>query len=130
MSTFTNTFDYIGFIGTCVFPVATAFQAWKLYATQSADDISYGWQLGYMLAAILCTIYSIHYHLWAIASPLALDVVLMVGMIGVKVYLDMVPSTASPAETGVFISAAVARDRSPATSSLHQTHSNDAEERL
>eukprot|EP00897_Mesotaenium_endlicherianum_P006168 jgi/Mesen1/557/ME000105S10735 len=43
---FDDGYQIIGFIGTLMFPIATAAQTWKAFATKSAADISYGWLLG------------------------------------------------------------------------------------
>eukprot|EP00271_Cylindrocystis_brebissonii_P006021 TRINITY_DN18550_c0_g2_i1.p1 TRINITY_DN18550_c0_g2~~TRINITY_DN18550_c0_g2_i1.p1 ORF type:complete len:129 (-),score=10.54 TRINITY_DN18550_c0_g2_i1:310-696(-) len=104
MSTFANVFDWIGFCGAAIFPIATTIQLWKIVTTQSANDISYVWQGNYIFGAICSLIYCVYYHLWALVIPWGLDLIIICAMTVVKVQLER----AAPSEdTGMFIGATV-----------------------
>ncbi|GJP34985.1 hypothetical protein CLOM_g10837 [Closterium sp. NIES-68] len=85
---FDDAYQVIGFVGGLMFPLSTAAQTYKVLKTRSATDISYAWQLIFALAHLLYLVYSIHFGLWVIYVPQALEIVLLIFMIVAKVYFD------------------------------------------
>jgi len=88
MGVFDNGFQVVGFIGGCMFPLATGAQTLKALLSRSTTDISYGWQLVYAVAESLYIVYSLHFRLWVIFIPCVAELTLLVVMVLAKIYFD------------------------------------------
>lgn len=86
---FDDAYQIVGFVSALMFPLATGAQTYKVIVTRSAADVSYGWQVIYLVAEILYVIYAWHFKLWVILGPTALELVMMVAMIAIKAYLEI-----------------------------------------
>eukprot|EP00245_Coleochaete_scutata_P016344 TRINITY_DN7586_c0_g1_i1.p1 TRINITY_DN7586_c0_g1~~TRINITY_DN7586_c0_g1_i1.p1 ORF type:complete len:139 (+),score=13.69 TRINITY_DN7586_c0_g1_i1:211-627(+) len=85
---FQDAFGWLGFVGGCMFPIATGAQVYKVLVTKSARDISYGWEAMYIIAETLYVIYGVHFRLWPLVIPNGLDLAIMTLLCISKVYFD------------------------------------------
>eukprot|EP00245_Coleochaete_scutata_P016346 TRINITY_DN7586_c0_g3_i1.p1 TRINITY_DN7586_c0_g3~~TRINITY_DN7586_c0_g3_i1.p1 ORF type:complete len:138 (+),score=16.62 TRINITY_DN7586_c0_g3_i1:206-619(+) len=85
---FQDFFGWLGFVGGCMFPLATGAQVYKVLVTKSARDISYGWEAMYIIAETLYIIYALHFRLWPLVIPIALELAIMTVLFISKLYFD------------------------------------------
>ena len=73
-----NTVDGIGYSAGIVLSICLVPQIYKIYKTKQVDNISYSWQILYILGISLHLYYAIYYNLLPIYIPTIIELVLII----------------------------------------------------
>ena len=80
--------DILALIGGCLLSICLVPQIYKVYNTKDASNISYSWQILYLIGLIPHLIYGIYYDLIPIYVPTIIEIVLLIVLIILKLNLN------------------------------------------
>ena len=80
-----NITDIIGYSGGIILSVCLIPQIIKIYQTKHVENLSYTWQLMYIIGISLHLYYAIYYNLLPILIPTILEILLVMLMIFLKI---------------------------------------------
>ena len=83
-----DSYELCGFIGGILFPISILPQVYKSYIEKDLSNISYYWQIIFIIALILTLIYSIHNGLWPVILSSIIEIILTIIIIGMKFYYN------------------------------------------
>ena len=82
-----NTFvDSIGYSGGAVLSICLIPQIFTIYKTKKVDNISYLWQILYIIGICLHLYYSLYYDLLPIFIPTIIELCLIICLFVLKIY--------------------------------------------
>lgn len=84
--------DILGLIGGSLIAISLAPQLYRSFKTRSTSDISYSWQIVYFSGLFILEIYALHYRLWPIFIPQAVEIVFIAALTAMKVYFEIICS--------------------------------------
>jgi MtN3 and saliva related transmembrane protein len=70
--------DLMGVVGGCFIALSLVPQVWKAYQTKSAEDISYTYQVIYIIGITLLNAYALILGLWPIYIPALVEEALLI----------------------------------------------------
>tara|TARA_B110001469_G_scaffold127685_1_gene149767 strand:- start:2714 stop:3007 length:294 start_codon:yes stop_codon:yes gene_type:complete len=75
-----NIYMVCGYISGILFPLSLIPQVYKSYKTKTLNDISYYWQITFMVSLICAIIYSVYYDLKPIYLSSILELILILSL--------------------------------------------------
>jgi MtN3 and saliva related transmembrane protein len=91
MILFDVTESFLGYVGGLLMGVAFIPQVWKAWKTKSTKDISYGWQILYLVGCILNYAYLIMVHATAAWIMATIEIFLSILLLIMKINFDGFP---------------------------------------
>lgn len=73
-----NTVDGIGYSAGIILSICLVPQIYKIYKTKHVDNISYSWQILYIVGISLHLYYAIYYNLLPIYIPTIIELILII----------------------------------------------------
>ena len=78
--------DYLALIGGLTISLCLIPQIYKIYETKHVDNISYTWQIMYIIGMICHLMYSFHYKLLPLIIPGSLELFMLLILTFMKYY--------------------------------------------
>ena len=78
--------NYLGYSGGIILSICLLPQIYKIIKTKQVDNISYLWQLLYIIGISLHLYYGVYYNLLPIYIPSLIELCLIFWLFGLKVY--------------------------------------------
>ena len=82
--------DIVGYAGGFILSVCLLPQIYKIFKTKQVDNISYLWQFMYITGIVSHLYYGIYYNLLPIYIPTAIELVLILFLLSLKVYYQRI----------------------------------------
>ena len=82
------TIEIVGIIGGMIISLSLIPQVYKTYQSKSATNISYTYQIIYIVGCTLINIYAFYTRLWIIYVPCVLEQILIVMLTFMKIWYD------------------------------------------
>ena len=79
-------YETCGYVSGFLFAFSLVPQIYKSYKTKKMDDISYCWQIIFILGMILMLIYGFHNNLKPVIIPSSIEFTFMVLLLMMKIY--------------------------------------------
>ncbi|EGZ04724.1 hypothetical protein PHYSODRAFT_343018 [Phytophthora sojae] len=81
-------FQIVGFLGSLLLAASLVPQMMKLYKTKSAKDISYSYQISYVVGLAMIVAYGFGRWLWPVYIPATIELSAALVVFSMKLYYD------------------------------------------